>query len=454
MSVCPLDWRYGSNEMRELFSRTHLLKTMLKVEITLLEALAEVGMMDPREVASVNQVSSTVTLEEVDEMEKKTGHDVMAMAVVLAEKAGEAGKLVHYGATSYDIVDTAYSLIFRDALLLLETKLLRSLDFLSSLAQKYMETIMVGRTHGQHALPITLGFKMANYVYELSRSLERLEELKTRLLKIKMAGAVGTGAGWGKNWISIQREVSRRLGLPVHEISTQIAPRDGHAELICQLAILGSQLERFALEVRELMRPEIGELAEAAESRVGSSTMPQKENPVISEKICGLSKVLRGMVVPALENIPTWHERDLTNSSSERIMISHSLMIIDEIVDSFDELLRGLRVNEERMIQNLDLTKGGIMGESLMLLLTRKGLPRHMAHNIVSALTKTVRNDGISLYEAAIREPKVTSLVTEQELNLALSPKNYLGAYKELIERAIRYYKVVKERIFAAVAQR
>ncbi|BBD71624.1 adenylosuccinate lyase [Sulfodiicoccus acidiphilus] len=439
--------------MRLLFSREEIIRRMIRVEVVLLQALAEVGIENPESIKVVLDVASTITPSEIEEEERRIGHDVMAMAVVLAKKAGDAGKMVHFGATSYDIVDTAYALIFRDALDILKRKLVKSLDLLSALAIEHADTLMVGRTHGQHALPITFGFKLANYVYELTRSLERLKEVESRLLKVKMAGAVGTAAGWGEKGGMIQLEVSKRLGLSPHEITTQIAPRDGHAELISDLAILGSQLDRFALEVRELMRPEIAELAESVPSRVGSSTMPQKENPVLSEKICGLAKVLRGFVVPALENIPTWHERDLTNSSSERILLSHSLLIIDEMLDSFIQLLSSLKVNKEKMMENLELSKGNIMAESLMLSLTRKGIPRHVAHSIVSELSRKSSNLGLPLISVAIEDQTVKSLLNNEELHKVLDPSVYLGQYREMIERAINYFKGIREE-FAAVAQR
>ncbi|EHP69522.1 MAG: adenylosuccinate lyase [Metallosphaera yellowstonensis] len=443
--VCPLDWRYGSEEMRKIFERESVLKYRIRVELALLNTLSELGYLPKTDVELVSRVASKVTPEEVDILEAKLGHDIMAMAVAIADKAGEAGRFVHFGATSYDIVDTAYALMLKDALSILKSKLVNALEELKDMALNYRDMIMVGRTHGQHALPITFGFKVANYLYELSRSLERIVETEKRVIRGKMSGAVGTMAAWGDKGILIEGATLKQLDLEPHFITTQVAPRDGFAELLSNLAILGSVLERFALEVRELMRPEIMELAEGVGGRVGSSTMPQKENPVTSEKICGLSRILRGLVVAQMENIPLWHERDLTNSSSERITISHGLLIIDEMLESFLELLKGLRVFPENMMRNLKLTKGTIMAESLMVRLTLKGLPRHKAHEIVSKLSREAWRSGRELYEVALNDPSIRSSFTPDELRTILDPSTYLGMYRQLIERTIAFYEKVKE---------
>ncbi|WP_338599949.1 adenylosuccinate lyase [Sulfolobus tengchongensis] len=442
-SICPLEWRYGSNEMRRLFSREEVLKRRIQVEIALLKALSKYGLVSEDDIQKVERAAMTIRPEEVDELESKIGHDVMAMVVLMAERSGESGRFIHFGATSYDIVDTAYALILKDAITLVKHKLIKILEIMTNLAIKYRDLVMVGRTHGQHALPITFGFKIANYIYELSRSLERLNEVEKRIVKGKMSGAVGTMAAWGDKGLEIEKSVMETLELKPHEISTQVAPRDAFAELTADLAILSSQCDRFALEVRELMRPEINEIGEGVEGRVGSSTMPQKENPVISEKIGGLAKILRSLVVASLENIPLWHERDLTNSSSERIILSHQFLIIDEILDSMINLLKSLRINFENMERNLNLTKGQIMAESLMINLTLKGMKRHEAHQYVNKLTSKVKQTGKSLLEVCLEDNLILSYFSRNELEEILNPKNYLGSYYKLIERAISYSQEV-----------
>lgn len=437
--VCPLDWRYGSKEMRSLFSHESIIRRYAEVELALIKALSHIGLVKEDEVKDIEKAVKDVRADEVDELEKKIGHDIMALATLIAEKSGDAGRFVHFGATSYDIVDTAYALIFRDALGIIKGKLKMLIIILSEYSIKYKNTIMVGRTHGQHALPITLGFKFANYVYELSRSYERLTDAEKRLIKGKMSGAVGTMAGWGEHALEVEKHVMDLLNLNPHEISTQVAPRDGHAEIILDLAILASQLDRLALEIRELMRPEILELAEGVGERVGSSTMPHKENPVTAEKISGLAKVARALSISVLENIPLWHERDLTNSSSERIIISHQFLMLDEILDSAIELLKNLRIYEDNMRRNLELTKGVIMAESLMINLTLKGMKRHEAHKLASELAKKARVKGKDYYEVCKESEVLRKYFSEDELKKILDPANYLGMYSYLINRALGY---------------
>jgi len=311
------------------------------------------------------------------------------------------------------------------------------------LTREYRDLIMVGRTHGQHALPITLGFKLANYVYELTRSLERLVDVESRVVRGKMAGAVGTMAGWRGKGLCVESVVMRELNLRPHEITTQVVPRDGFAELVSVIAILASQIERFGVEVRELMRPEILELAEGVGGRVGSSTMPHKANPVECEKISGLTRVLKGLVVPAIEDIVLWHERDLSNSSAERLLIPHTFMLIDEILDTFNEVLSNLKVYPENMIKNLKLSKGAIMSESLMLKLTDKGLSRYEAHRVVRELVTKALRSGSELIDVVLNEPEVLKYLSVDEVREALDYSRYLGNYNELIERTLKYAEEV-----------
>lgn len=443
--ICPLEWRYGSEEMRKLFSREEIMKRRLEVEVALTYGLAKAKIVDSWVPKIVEESIGKISIKRVDELENKLGHDIMALVIALSEVSNEAGRYVHLGATSYDIVDTAWSLTIRDALKILEAKIVKIIRKLIEYSLKYKNTVMIGRTHGQHALPITLGFKFANYVYEISRSLERICEMKKRLIKGKISGAVGTMASWGDKGLIVEEETLKRINLTPHEISTQVAPRDGFTELISNIAILGSQLDRFAIEVRELMRPEIGELAEGVGRRVGSSTMPQKANPVTSEKISGLAKVLRSQVIIALENIPLWHERDLTNSSSERFLISHTILTIDEMLDSTIEVLENLIVNEENMKKNLEITKGTIMSERIMMKMVEKGLARNEAHEILRDVVRRVHHMGIDFKTALVQCEKVSKYLSINEIEELLKYEGYLGEVDKLIDRAINYAeKVIK----------
>ena len=443
MSICPLEYRYGSRGMREIFSRKNIFSKMALVEKALLYGLEKAGIA-PRGISKhMEKAIKEVDPKRIDEIEKKIGHDIMALTIELARLSGEAGSYIHLGATSYDIVDTTWALLIRDALTIVKSKLRKLIEILTKYSEEYEDLVMVGRTHGQHALPITLGFKFANYVYEFSRSYQRLKELERRVVRGKISGAVGTMAAWKDRGLIVERETLNQLGLEPHVISTQVAPRDGFAELICALTILGSQMDRLALEIRELMRPEILEMAEGIEKRVGSSTMPHKLNPVTCERISALAKVLRGFIITALENIPLWHERDLTNSAAERILIPHAFLIIDEMLDCTYRVLQNLRIFPERMKKNLYLTKGFNMLESVMIEMVKRGIPRHKAHELLRKVHRNALRGNKSAIEALIENDEIKKLFTKDELEELLNPNKYLGSYKDLIKRTLEYAKSV-----------
>ncbi len=436
-AVCPLDWRYGSEEMRRLFRVEELVRRFVEVEIAIMAGLEEAGLAPRGCAEALAECSRGLSASEVYAKEAVLGHDIASLTYILGERCGECGKYVHLGATSYDVVDTAWALVLREALGIVKGKLARVVEGLSRLALEHRDTLMVGRTHGQHALPITLGFKLANYVYELSRSYERLCDAEKRLVKSKISGAVGTMAGWLGRGLVVERVASERLGLEPHAITTQVAPRDGFAELVADLAILASQLDRLALEVRELSRTEIGEVYES-EPRVGSSAMPHKRNPVTAERISGLARIARSLCVAALENVPLMHERDLTNSSSERILVPHVLLVVDQMLEDSLRLLRVFAVDRDAMLRNLALTGGAIMAEALVVRLVGKGVPRHVAHQALVELTRSLR-PGVGLEEAVRRHELLSKHLSPEELREVLDPSRYLGNCPELIDRAVEY---------------
>ncbi|MEM2826362.1 MAG: adenylosuccinate lyase [Sulfolobales archaeon] len=442
--VCPLDWRYGSEEMKKLFRVDNLIRNYVNVEVAIMAGLEEAGLA-PRGCAdAVHRCSSHLDASEVYRREVALGHDIASLAYILGESCGECGKYVHLGATSYDVVDTAWALIIRDALGIVRSKLKEVIDKLSKLAREHRDDLMIGRTHGQHALPITAGFKFANYVYEFTRSYERLVEVEKRVVKSKISGAVGTMAGWLGRGLIVEEAASRYLGLEPHTISTQVAPRDGFAELIAALAILASQLDRFALEVRELSRTEIGEMYES-EARVGSSAMPHKRNPVTAERISGLARIARSLCVAALENIPLMHERDLTNSSAERILIPHAFLVVDQMLEDANRLVRVLSIDREAMLNNLAVTKGAIMTEAVTIRLVQKGVPRHEAHRILMEVTRAMK-PGETLEQALRNHEVLSKYLTADEIKELVNPAKYLGNYLELIERGLRYSEKVMMR--------
>lgn len=446
MPILPIDTgRYGTPEMLEVFEEENWVQRMLDVEAALAWAHGEVGDIPKEDAEKIVEMASTnyVRVSRIKEIESEIRHDIMALVRALAEVCGSSGAYVHLGATSYDIVDTARALQLRDAVNII----LRKLDALEltlmKAAEKYKKTIMIGRTHGQHALPITFGLKLAVWMREVSRHIERLNECKKRLIVGKMSGAVGTQAGLGPNALKVQELVMKRLGIRAAEVTTQIIQRDRHAELICTLAMIGSTLDKMATEIRELQRTEIGEVYEPfrRKRQVGSSTMPHKRNPELCERVCGLAKVLRSLVIPALENIPTWHERDLTQSSSERFIIPEACIITDYVLHLMIGIISGMEVDEERMLENIGLTKGLTMSEAVMLALVRKGMGRQEAHELVRRLAVKSRMEETD-FERVLREDEtVRRYLTEEEINAALDPRRYLGTAVEQVEKAIRKTK-------------
>ena len=421
---------------------------MLDVEAALAWAHAEVGDISKKDAEKIMTTAllKHVKLSRIKEIEREIKHDITSLVRALAEACGPSGACVHLGATSYDIVDTANALQLKDALELIEERLSDFEKTLMDKALRYKGTLIMGRTHGQHALPITLGFKFAVWMREVSRHIQRLNQCEERVLVGKMSGAVGTQAGLGPHAMKIQEFVMQRLGIEAADISTQIVQRDRHAELVCLLAIIASSLDNFATEIRELQRPEIGELAEAFEAgkQVGSSTMPHKRNPETCERVCGLARIVRGLTVPALEDVITWHERDLTQSSAERFIIPEVCILIDYMLFLMNNIVANLRVDEQRMLKNIELTEGRSMSEAVMIALAKKGMDRQEAHELLRKLTLKSEIEKRHFKEVLLGEKIVTEKLSKKEIDDALNPKNYLGTTLQQVEFTVK--KTEKER--------
>jgi adenylosuccinate lyase len=414
---------------------------MLDVEAALAKALANVGTISKTDAnviarsASINRVK----VARIQELESEVQHEMMALVLVLAKASGKAGRYVHFGATSNDILDTATALQIRDGLAIVESDLRKLLRITLNRASRHKNTIMVGRTHGQHAVPTTLGLKFAIWACELGRHLERLEQIRPRVVVGKMSGAVGTGAAWGVKGTKVQELVMRELELPAASASNQILQRDRFAELISFFGLLGSTLDKIAREVRNLQRTEIGELAEPfAMGQVGSSTMPQKRNPIRCEKICGLARVLRANVQAGLENIVIEHERDLTNSSCERVLLPECFLLIDEMLKTSIYVLDNLLVFPDQMKRNLGLTRGLNMAEAVMIELTRRGMNRQEAHAVLRKCSSTALRTNTPLAVALRGERRVTQYIPEQEIEKLMDPQKYLGSAAATVERVVK----------------
>ncbi len=445
MAVCPLDYRYGSQQMRLIFSEEGKLQRMLLVEAALAEAQAQLEMI-PREAAdaiSEAAESGRVTAERVAAIEDEIRHDVMAVVRALAEQAGEAGAYIHLGATSNDIIDTANALQLKEAWPLLEAGCRALRDALADLAREHKDTIQVGRTHGHWAVPTTFGLKMAVYAVEMDRHLERLRETAPRALVGKFLGAVGTGAAMGSHALDVQRIVMERLGLGVPVVTLQTTQRDRHAEVACVLANISASVEKFATEVRNLQRSELGEVQEAFDTskQVGSSTMAHKRNPISAENVCGLARVVRGFLVPALENVPLWHERDLTNSSAERFTISHQVMLTEYILQRSTRLFHDLVVDAEAMGRNLERAGPDIMAEAVMMALVERGLGRQAAHEVVRTASMRAHAGEAPFLDSLMAISDVSSRLSENEVRAALRPESYTGHAGRLVELALESLK-------------
>lgn len=444
MPVHPIEYRYFSEEMKKIWEEESKLQSWLTVEAALARVNAKLGIIPRVAAAEITRKAKTkyVKLERVRQIDKQIHHDLMAMVKALAEKCGDAGKYVHLGATSYDIEDTAFALRFREAIKIIEKDLIDLKNVLIKLAGKHKKTICVGRTHSVHALPTTYGMKFANYASETQRNLDRLRECKKRVLVGKMSGAVGTQASFGKKGIQIQKLVMKELGLEPALISTQVLSRDRYAELISVLAIIASSLEKIAKEIRNLQRTEIAEIFEPfVAKQVGSSTMPHKRNPHKSERICGLARIVRSNLEPALETIALEHERDLTNSALERVTFPTSFILLDYMLRQMKSILSGLEFKYDNIKRNLKLTKGLIMTEHLMMGLVKKGIGRQQAHEMLRKASIKVMKENKTLKEVLSENEIIKKKFTGKELDWYLDPKNYLGTAVEQVENVVKKLK-------------
>ena len=440
-NVCPLDFRYGRDEVKKIFSEDNRLLYQLKVEAALARAHAKFGNIPEKAADEITKKANLnyVKIERVKEIESEIHHDVMAMVKALTEVCGDAGKYIHLGATSYDIVDSANALQITEAIDIIEKGLVELKNSLLGLAVKYRDTVMLGRTHGQDALPITFGMKMAVFASETDRHIHRIKQCREEVAVGKMSGAVGTGAALGEHFFEIQNAVMEELGLKAELPSTQIVGRDRYIALISVLANIAASMEKFATEIRNLQRSEIGEVAEPfAKKQVGSSTMPHKRNPIICEQICGLSRVIRANLLPAWENAIQWHERDLCNSSSERFIIPHSIILTDWVISQMTKVFSGLDVYPQKMKENIERSMGLPMAESIMILLVEKGMGRQEAHELMRVCSIKAIEQKKHLREILVGDKKIRELLTPEEISNALDAEKYIGSAVKIVDMTIK----------------
>jgi adenylosuccinate lyase len=400
--------------MRQLWSEERKFQIWLEIETLACEAMAELGQIPTEDAAEIRR-KARFSISEIAEIEKRTNHDVIAFLENVAVSVGPAARWIHQGLTSSDILDTTLAVQLTEACTILEEGLNALRTAIAGQARRYKMTPMIGRSHGIHAEPITFGLKLALMFDEFGRALERLSQTKERVRVGKLSGAVGTHAHLDP---AIERKVCERLGLKAANISTQIIQRDRHAEFGTTLALIASSIDRWATEFRHLQRTEVLEVEEFfAEGQKGSSAMPHKRNPITGERLSGLARVLRGNAIVGLENVALWHERDISHSSAERIVLPDSSILLDYMLAKLTELVEGLQVYPERMQQNLELSKGLYFSQSILLALTRKGAERKNAYEAVQRAAMKTWKGADSFAHNAKQEPQITARLSESEID-------------------------------------
>lgn len=438
MAVHPIDYRYGSAEMREVWGEENKLQRMLDVEVALAQAEEETGDVPEGTAEDVRRAAESVELERVKEIENEIHHDVMAVVRALQEETMEFGEYIHFGATSNDVIDTADALRLRESLEILEDKLEVLRDALVEKADEHKETVCAGRTHGQIGVPTTWGHRFALWADEADRHLGRLEELRPRLLVGQMSGAVGTQAALGPNARKISRRTMEELGLGEAAITNQVVQRDRHAEYVFWLANVVTTLDKICTNVRNLQRTEIGEVEEGfGEGQVGSSTMPHKRNPIKSENVCGLARVVRGFVRTELRNNVLWEERDLTNSSSERVVFTEASVLVDHTLDYAIDVVEGLGFHPDSIQRNLELLDGVNMAEAVMMELARRGMGRQKAHERIREAAMRAQEEGVGFKRALLEDDAVSGYLTENDVDGLLDPDEYLGTAVTQVEEVV-----------------
>lgn len=440
MAIHPIEFRYGTSEMKAVWTQEKRLETIVRTEIALSKAEASAGLVPVSAASAIEKTLRLVKWERVSEIEKEINHDTMAIVKAISEQCGEdAGKWVHFGATSNDILDTATSLQFKEAVNIFEMRILGLLSVLTDLAQYHRKTVCCGRTHGQIGVPTTYGLRFAIWVSEIDRHMDRLQQLKPRLLVGQMTGAVGTQAAFGKKGIEIQKKTMEYLGLGCVDVSNQLIQRDRHAEFVMWMAGVATTLDKIGIEIRSLQRSEIGEVEEGfGKKQVGSSTMPHKRNPVKAEQMCGLARIVRSFVEASLQNNTLWDERDLTNSSAERILFPEMCILTDHIINLGITVLNHLSFDYENIRRNLNLLNGLNMGEAIMIELTLKGVGRQGAHEIVRRLAMKAHDEKKHFKDVLIKSSEISEILSLQEIEELTDPQKYIGTAVEQVDTLCR----------------
>ena len=424
--------RYSRPEMSAIWTEENKYQAWLEVEILADEAWAELGEIPKEDVAKIRE-TATFDVDRILEIEQETRHDVVAFTRAVSESLGEERKWVHYGLTSTDVVDTAYGYLFKQANDVLRADLDRFTAIIADKAREHKFTIMMGRTHGVHAEPTTFGLKLATWYSEMKRNIERFEHAARGVEAGKISGAVGNFANIPP---FVESYVCGKLGITAQEISTQVLPRDLHAEYFSTLAIIASSIERMATEIRGLQKSEQREVEEFfAKGQKGSSAMPHKRNPIGSENMTGLARVIRGHAVSAYENIALRHERDISHSSAERIITPDTTILMNYMLNRFGNIVKNLTVFPENMIRNMNSTFGLIYSQRVMLKLIETGMTRETAYDLVQPKTAYSWDNQVDFKPQLLSDAQVMSVLTESEIEDLFDPTYYASRVDEVFDR-------------------
>ncbi|GEO24538.1 adenylosuccinate lyase [Alicyclobacillus acidoterrestris] len=424
--------RYSRPEMARLWTLEARMKWWLEVEILAVEAWAELGVIPAEDAKKIRQ-NAKFDVDRVLEIERETRHDLVAFTRAVSESLGEEKKWVHYGLTSTDVVDTALCAQLLEPMALIRNDLETLLATVKKLAQAHKFTVMMGRTHGVHAEPTTFGLKVALWYAELTRDLERFDAACERMRYGKISGAVGTYANVDPR---IEEKVCARLGLKPAPISTQTLQRDRHAEFMFTLSLIGTTLDKIATEIRGLQKSEVRELEEPFyKGQKGSSAMPHKRNPVSCEQISGLARVLRGYVVPALEDVVLWHERDISHSSVERVILPDATILVDYLLNRMNRILTDLHVYPENMRRNMDRTHGLVFSQRVLTALIDKGLSREAAYDTVQPLAMQAWEEGTSFKQLVASSETVRTYLSPSEIDDCFDPSWHIKHVDTIFER-------------------
>jgi len=442
--INPVETRYRT-EIADIFTEEKKLDNWLKVEAVLAKAHAKLGNIPQDAADEIFKKANLhyVNLNRVKEIDREIHHDLMAMVKALSEQCeGDAGKYIHLGATSYDIEDTATALQLKEAISHIIKSLKNLLIALIKVIDDKKNLVCIGRTHGQHAIPTTYGMRFGVWAYEIDRHLDRCKETLNRISYGKMSGAVGTMASFGEKGLEIQKFIMKELDLLPALITNQIIQRDRHAEAIFLTSLIGQSLAKISGQFRVLQRNEIAEMFEPfKKSQVGSSTMPHKRNPHKSERICSLARILKSNVITALDNIVLEDERDLTNSANERIIFGENFILLDFMINQLTENIEEVEFDEIKIEENLNLTKGAVLSEKIMINLVEKGIGRQEGHEILRNAAIKAKKENRLLKEILMQNPKIEEVFTQTEIDRLLNPHNYLGKAVEQTENLLKFLK-------------